>query len=344
MLKQSHPDWGCQRISDMLLRGPALPASPAAVARVLHEAGYEMEEPCRPVRTRTRCAASSGRKPNQLWQTDLFTFMLKRQNRRVYLVAFMDDHSRFIVGYGLHASQSTALVLEVLRAAIAAYGAAGGDPDRQRHAVRTWRGKSQFSKELEKRGIKQIVAAPRASADAGQDRALLGNAVAGVPGGGGVPRPGRRPAADRPVHRPLQLPASAPGDRRAGAGGPVLRGGAGGAADPARAGGRQRAGAGPARLPRQSFYLTGQVGDRAVQRARGVGQGRLDEVGRDARGGGSLASGRRAAPLTPAASADPGVLVPEDSPREGGDELAAQVGVPQTALPDEDDPASGGER
>ena len=35
MLKQSHPDWGCQRISDLLLRGPALSASPAAVARVL---------------------------------------------------------------------------------------------------------------------------------------------------------------------------------------------------------------------------------------------------------------------------------------------------------------------
>ncbi len=52
-----------------------------------------------------------------MWQTDLFTFMLKRQNRRVYLVAFMDDHSRFIIGYGLHASQSAALVLEVLRGA-----------------------------------------------------------------------------------------------------------------------------------------------------------------------------------------------------------------------------------
>ena len=35
MLKQSNPAWGCQRISDMLLRGPALPASPAAVARVM---------------------------------------------------------------------------------------------------------------------------------------------------------------------------------------------------------------------------------------------------------------------------------------------------------------------
>src|SRR5208283_2346181 len=25
MLKQANPDWGCQRISDMLVRGPALP-------------------------------------------------------------------------------------------------------------------------------------------------------------------------------------------------------------------------------------------------------------------------------------------------------------------------------
>jgi transposase len=44
MLKQANPDWGCQKISDMLLRGPALPASAAAVAKVLHEAGYQMEE------------------------------------------------------------------------------------------------------------------------------------------------------------------------------------------------------------------------------------------------------------------------------------------------------------
>jgi hypothetical protein len=32
----------------------------------------------------------------------------------------MDDHSRFIVGYGLHASQSSALVIEVLRASLSA--------------------------------------------------------------------------------------------------------------------------------------------------------------------------------------------------------------------------------
>src|SRR5262249_15747879 len=41
MLKQANPDWGCQKISDMLVRGPALPASASAVAKVLHEAGYQ---------------------------------------------------------------------------------------------------------------------------------------------------------------------------------------------------------------------------------------------------------------------------------------------------------------
>ncbi len=160
MLKESNPEWGCQRIADMLLRGPALPASPGAVARVLHEAGYELEEaPTHPHPDHPREFERA--KPNQLWQTDLFTFILKRQNRRVYLVAFMDDHSRFIVGYGLHGSQSTALVLEVLRAAIASYRPPEEiltDNGTQYH---TWRGKSVFTTELERLGIKQIVAAPR---------------------------------------------------------------------------------------------------------------------------------------------------------------------------------------
>jgi transposase InsO family protein len=160
MLKQDHPDWGCQRISDVLLRGPALGASPAAVARVLHEAGYQLDEapttPHTPPPRRFERDAANG-----LWQTDLFTFVLKRQNRRVYLVAFLDDHSRFLVGYGLHASQSTALVLEVLRASLANYGPPAEILTDNGSQYVTWRGKSAFSGELERQGIRQIVAAPR---------------------------------------------------------------------------------------------------------------------------------------------------------------------------------------
>jgi transposase InsO family protein len=160
LLKQSNPEWGCQKISDLLQRGPALPASPSAVARVLHEAGYQLEQVAtRPHPDKVRHFERA--RPNQLWQTDLFTFVLKRQNRRVYLVAFMDDHSRFLVGYGLHASQSTALVLEVLRAALTAYGTPEEILTDNGSQYVTWRGTSAFHKELDKRGIKQIVAAPR---------------------------------------------------------------------------------------------------------------------------------------------------------------------------------------
>jgi transposase InsO family protein len=160
MLKQSHPEWGCQRISDMLARGPALPASPSAVAGVLKEAGYQsVEEPTRPHPEKVRRFERA--KPNQLWQTDLFTFVLKRQNRRVYLVAFMDDHSRFIVAYGLHASQSASLVLEVLEAGIASYGLPEEILTDNGPQYVTWRGKSRFAKHLEKRGIRQLVSRPQ---------------------------------------------------------------------------------------------------------------------------------------------------------------------------------------
>jgi len=160
MLKESHPEWGCQRISDLVARGPGLPASASTVARVLHEAGYVLvDEPTRPHPDKERRFERA--KPNQLWQTDLFTFMLKRQNRRVYLVAFMDDHSRFIVSYGLHASCSTALVLEALEAGISAFGSPEEVLTDNGPQYITWRGKSQFTKRLEHRGIRQIVARPR---------------------------------------------------------------------------------------------------------------------------------------------------------------------------------------
>ena len=160
MLKKANPEFGCQRISDLLTRGPALPASASAVAQVLREAGYELQEnPTRPHPDHVRSFERA--RPQQLWQTDLFTFVLKRQNRRVYLVAFLDDHSRFITSYGLHASQSGALVLEVLRSAIASYGSPEEILTDNGSQYVTWRGKGAFTRELEKRGIRQVVAAPR---------------------------------------------------------------------------------------------------------------------------------------------------------------------------------------
>jgi transposase len=73
MLKEANPHWGCERISALLARGPALPAGPEAVARVLREAGYDLEEsPTRPHPDHARSFERA--RPNQLWQSDLFTF------------------------------------------------------------------------------------------------------------------------------------------------------------------------------------------------------------------------------------------------------------------------------
>ncbi|MFH1724748.1 MAG: IS481 family transposase, partial [Elusimicrobiota bacterium] len=160
LLKEGHPEYGCQRISELLARGPAIPVSASTVAKVLHEAGYELEEtvttPHPPKAKRFERA-----RPNQLWQTDLFTFVLKRQNRRVYLVAFMDDHSRFLTGFGIHGSASTAMVIDVLRSAIASYQAPEELLTDNGPQYTTWRGKSAFTKECEKLGIRQIVSKPK---------------------------------------------------------------------------------------------------------------------------------------------------------------------------------------
>ena len=160
LIKKQHPEYGCQRISDMLVRGPGIGASPNTVGRVLKESGYESEE------VPTRAHASKPKRferarPNELWQTDIFTFTMKRVNRRVYLVGFMDDHSRFITSWGLHGSASTRLVIDVLENAITSWGPPVELLTDNGPQYQTWRGKSSFTKHCEKRGIRQILARPK---------------------------------------------------------------------------------------------------------------------------------------------------------------------------------------
>ena len=160
LMKEQHPDWGQDRIAAVLLRAQGFSASATAIGRVLVEAGYVAAPEASKPHGHEPQRFERGR-PNQLWQTDLFTFVLKRENRRVHLVAFLDDHSRFIVGYGLHATASGALVRETLLAAVANFGAPEEVLTDNGTQYVTWRGKSEFQRLLEQRGIKQIVATPR---------------------------------------------------------------------------------------------------------------------------------------------------------------------------------------
>lgn len=263
MLKRAHPDWGQDRIHDVLLRSEGYGASPGAVALVLAEEGYVVEEAATtpheaPVRRFEHA------RPNEMWQTDLFTFLLKRENRRVHLVGFMDDHSRFIVGYGLHASASGALVREVLEAAIANFGAPIEVLTDNGSQYKTWRGVSEFTRLLDRRGIRHSVARPRRPQTLGKVerfwgtlwREFLEKAIFQ-----GLEDARRRIGLFIDYynfHRPHQgLSGAVPADRYFEAAAEVkatlLARVASNAEELARNG-----------VPRKPFYLTGRVGDRDI--------------------------------------------------------------------------------
>ena len=160
MLKRSYPDWGRQRIHDELVRAEGLEASPGAIGKVLSNAGYVVEEAATkphapPVKRFERA------RPNQLWQSDLFTFLLRRQNRRVYLVAFLDDCSRFVVGHALSASASGVFVRDCFEAAVANHGLPEEVLTDRGPQYAVWRGTSAFTKLLVRRGVKHRLSRPR---------------------------------------------------------------------------------------------------------------------------------------------------------------------------------------
>jgi transposase InsO family protein len=110
-LRQAEPSWGTRRVRDVLRRDEGLGVSETEVRRILHEEGLIAE-----TRGRAPAREHGPRRferatPNELWQTDIFTFLLRR-HERLYLCAFMDDHSRFIVGWALLHHQKSELVME----------------------------------------------------------------------------------------------------------------------------------------------------------------------------------------------------------------------------------------
>ena len=296
MLKEAHPDWGQDRLHDVLLRSRGLRGEPGGDRAGARGGGLRRGAPGPRPPHEPQGGALRAAAPNQLWQTDLFTFVLKRENRRVHLVAFMDDHSRFIVGYGLHASASGALVREVLEAAIANFGAPEEVLTDNGTQYETWRGTSAFTAAARAPRDPADRGGAAASADARQDRALLGDAVARVPREGDLPGDRRRAASHRAVHRLLQLPAPAPGDRRrwcrrTGS----SQAAAGGEGDALGAGREERGGARAKRRAEEALLSDGSGGrpsDLAPRRGREGGA----DGGGEARGGGLSAPGRRAEP------------------------------------------------
>jgi transposase InsO family protein len=158
-LKQQNPTFGIKRISQVLRRCFFLPASPETVRQRLHEA--ELMPPTKPPKQRniTRPRFFERATPNQMWQTDIFTFRLG--GRYAYLIAFMDDYSRFIVGADLFRSPTANAVIEVYRVAAGEYQPPKEMLTDNGRQYTSWRGTSRFEAELQKDRVAHFKSRPQ---------------------------------------------------------------------------------------------------------------------------------------------------------------------------------------
>jgi transposase InsO family protein len=157
-IKQQHPRFGVRRISQILRRMFFLGASHETVRQTLTEKNLIEKPAKKPVRNPPKPRFFERAKPNQMWQSDIFTFRLGGKN--AYLIAFLDDYSRYMVSLGLFRSQTAEHVLEVYRVGTGEYGVPKEMLTDNGRQYTNWRGSSRFEKELKKDRVQHIKSAP----------------------------------------------------------------------------------------------------------------------------------------------------------------------------------------
>ena len=157
--RQEHPEHGTRRIRDLMARFEGLGVSQTTVRRILHEEGLLETVPAAAAKPGPPAHRFERAEPNQLWQSDIFTFLLRRY-QRLYVTAFLDDCSRYVVSLVVAHHQRSSLVLEALTRGIAEYGAPREVLTDQGRQYAAWRGYTEFEAELRRQGIAHIKSRP----------------------------------------------------------------------------------------------------------------------------------------------------------------------------------------
>jgi transposase InsO family protein len=157
-LKKAHPEHGPRRISDVLKRFFLIKTSTSSVQKTLSDNGLTTKAKRKPVKNAPKPRFFERSRPNQLWQSDIMTFRLGGKN--AYLIGYLDDYSRFMVGLGLYRSQTAAHVLETYRRAVAEVGVPREMLTDNGRQYTNWRGKTRFEKEMAKDRVKHIRSRP----------------------------------------------------------------------------------------------------------------------------------------------------------------------------------------
>ncbi len=157
-LKKERPGFGVKRISQILRRIFFLEASPETVRKTLHKESLIEARREKRQKNISRPRFFERSSPNQLWQTDIFTFRLGGKN--AYLIGYIDDYSRYMTGLGLFRSQTAEHVIEVFRIAAGEYRPPKEMLTDNGRQYTNWRGRTRFEAELQKERIKHIKSRP----------------------------------------------------------------------------------------------------------------------------------------------------------------------------------------
>jgi transposase InsO family protein len=156
--KRRFPDFGMRRVRDWLARFQGIRVSANTVQKALKEEGLAIPPPrAKPKRKRQPPRRFERSRPGELWQSDITSFLFTRDSRRVYLVVFLDDFSRYVVSWALCGHQKSVMVLDALAEGLARFGKPREILTDQGRQYFAWRGRGEFQKLLEREGIAHVV-------------------------------------------------------------------------------------------------------------------------------------------------------------------------------------------
>lgn len=158
-VKRENPQFGLRKVKSFLNRFRGVDASIGTINRTIKEEKLAVPPP----RRRRRRSSDKVRRfemerPMQLWQTDITSFTLTKHQIKCYLVVFMDDSSRYIVGWNVGLKQTGEFVVEALLMGIQRFGRPETVLSDQGRQYFSWKGKSGFQKLLKQHGIHHSVA------------------------------------------------------------------------------------------------------------------------------------------------------------------------------------------
>ncbi len=157
-VKQANPSFGLRSVRDFLLRWKGVKVSAGSVRNTFAREGLPPGESPKAKPKRHHLIRRFERaRPGELWQSDITSTILARNSQRLYLAAFVDDYSRFIVSWILSTRQTQDIVMDALLEGIGKYGKPVEVLTDQGRQYVSWRGTADFQKLLRKHGIRHIV-------------------------------------------------------------------------------------------------------------------------------------------------------------------------------------------